>query len=138
MHTRKAVSCKALPNPLPAAKRVLLVEDDVDIQEAMLDILTEEGFEVATAGHGQDALSLLQSGAFSPHIILLDLMMPVMDGWTFRERQMADNRLQQIPVVVVSADRGARAKAEAMKVSACLTKPVDLPQLLDTLSALAR
>lgn len=117
-------------------QRVLLVEDDVDIQEAMLDILVEEGFVVHVAGHGQQALHILRDKLFFPDVILLDLMMPVMDGWTFRKEQLQDPALQHIPVVVVSADRAACKKAADMQVDRCLTKPVNLLKLLETLAEL--
>ena len=113
---------------------ILLVEDDPDIQDAMRDVLSEEGFAVASADHGQAALDWLRAHP-RPGAILLDLMMPVMDGWTFREQQMADPALASIPVVVISADRSARTKATAMQVKACLTKPVNLAELLQTLES---
>lgn len=119
------------------AHRVLVVEDDADIQEAMLDILREEGFVAQAASHGQEALDILHARTFSPDVIILDLMMPVMDGWTFCKAQQADARLVQIPIIVVSADRNAEQKAEKMGAKAYMAKPVDLPRLLQLLNALS-
>lgn len=115
------------------ARRLLVVEDDLDIQQTMLDILSEEGFAVRVAGNGREALDLLGEGAFRPQLILLDMMMPIMNGEQFRLAQRADAALADIPVIVVSADNQAATKAQAMQARACLAKPVDLDVLLDAL-----
>lgn len=81
---------------------VLLVEDDLPIRDSLGEALTEEGFDVSTAGNGAEALERLRSGR-RPSVIVLDLMMPVMDGWDFRQQQLGDPALRDIPVVVVSA-----------------------------------
>lgn len=114
-------------------RRLLVVEDDIDIQQTMLDVLSEEGFAVRVAGNGREALALLGEGAFRPQLILLDMMMPIMNGEQFRLAQRADAALADIPVIVVSADNQAAAKAQAMQARACLAKPVDLGVLLDAL-----
>ena len=85
------------------AKAVLLVEDDIDVREAVADTLDEAGYRVSPARNGQEALDMLRSGAVQPRVILLDLMMPVMDGWQFREEQLRDPALASIPVVALSA-----------------------------------
>jgi CheY-like chemotaxis protein len=87
-----------------------------------------EGYKVELAANGKQALERLTEGVH-PCVILLDLMMPVMDGWQFRRRQVADRDLKDIPVIVVSAagkDRIAEIDADAV-----LTKPLDLEQLLE-------
>ena len=84
------------------ARRLLLVDDDGAIRDALDEALQEEGFDVVTAANGREALQVLKSGP-RPDAILLDLMMPVMDGWDFRHEQLRDPALRQIPVVVVSA-----------------------------------
>jgi len=83
-------------------KAVLLVEDEPAIALSLGDALREEGLAVATAQNGLEALQLLRNG-LRPSVILLDLMMPVMDGASFREAQRRDPRLAAIPVVVLSA-----------------------------------
>lgn len=113
---------------------ILLVEDDRDIQMAMLEVLEEEGYSVAVANNGQQALSYLASATALPHVILLDLMMPVMDGFEFRMRMRQVPRFMAVPVIVVSADRNAQQKTELMQVAAFLEKPLNLTDLLDTLS----
>ncbi|MFN7133326.1 MAG: response regulator [Myxococcales bacterium] len=115
---------------MPDAKgEVLVVEDDFDIREVFLQVLSEEGYRVAGACNGREALELLRSNG-RPHVILLDLMMPVMSGWQFRDEQQRDPELSDIPVVVVSAHEVAREAAQALGVRECLRKPVDLDQLV--------
>src|SRR4026209_1380362 len=81
---------------------VLIVEDDQDLREMMAQLLTLEGYEAATVGNGREALEYLH-GRPNPHVILLDLMMPVMDGWEFHRRMEADPTLALVPVIVLSA-----------------------------------
>lgn len=81
---------------------VLIVEDERDIRAILADLLEDEGYSVAQASNGFEALGLLRSG-LRPCTILLDLMMPVMNGWTFREQQLCDPELTKIPVAVMTA-----------------------------------
>jgi CheY-like chemotaxis protein len=114
---------------MKAGGPVLLVEDDLDIAEAILDVLMDEGYEVAHATNGLEALDLLRSEP-RPSVILLDLMMPEMDGPHFREAQLSDPRLSEIPVVVMSADRMIEEKAHQLGVSDFLTKPLQPQDLV--------
>jgi CheY-like chemotaxis protein len=117
--------------PASSVGSVLLVEDDADLRAAVAEILEDEGFEVHVAENGQDALAELDALGLlgqRPCLVLLDLMMPVMDGFTFMKRLRADPGLRQVPVVVLSASvneppEGARAM---------LRKPFEIPALLDT------
>jgi CheY-like chemotaxis protein len=88
-------------NPQPGTS-LLLIEDDELLRGAMKMVLEWEGYHVACAGNGREALDLLRAGP-RPSCILLDLMLPVLDGWTFRHKQKRDPALADIPVVVVSA-----------------------------------
>src|SRR6185503_16608644 len=81
---------------------VLIVEDDQDLREMMAQLLTLEGYEAATVANGREALDYLH-GADRPNLILLDLMMPVMDGREFHRRMEADPALPPVPVIVLSA-----------------------------------
>ena len=108
---------------------VLLVEDDLDVAEAILDVLMDEGYQVAHATNGREALELLKS-APKPSLILLDLMMPDMDGCQFREAQLRDPRLANIPVVVLSADRRVAEKAHELGVLGFVAKPLGPDQLV--------
>ena len=107
---------------------VLIVEDDEDLREMMAQLLTLEGFQAATVANGKEALDYLHQRE-KPEVILLDLMMPVMDGWEFRRKQQADRSLADVPVIVLSAIDPARAaKVDA---EAFLKKPLDFDRLLD-------
>ena len=107
---------------------VLIVEDDADLREMMAQLLTLEGFKAATVSNGREALQYLEGGE-APDVILLDLMMPVMDGWEFRRHQRADPELSRVPVIVLSAlDQG---RATGLDPAAFLKKPLDFDRLLD-------
>jgi CheY-like chemotaxis protein len=107
---------------------VLIVEDDADLREMMAQLLSLEGFRAQTASNGREALTYMQSGDH-PDIILLDLMMPVMDGWEFRRHQQEDPSISGIPVVVLSALDPSRAGD--LRPQAFLKKPLDFDRLLD-------
>jgi CheY-like chemotaxis protein len=110
---------------------ILVVDDDRDIRETLAEILLHEGYRVELAENGARALELIQRGP-RPALVLLDLMMPVMSGWEFLELAEHDERLAQIPVVVVSAMPAPLAPTDARGgVKACLHKPLKLDQLLD-------
>jgi CheY-like chemotaxis protein len=108
---------------------VLIVEDDPDLREMMAQMLSLEGFETATAANGQEALEYLHATP-NPEVILLDLMMPIMDGWEFRRKQQADPALADVPVIVLSALDQPRA-AQVADAAAFLKKPLDFDRLLD-------
>ena len=82
---------------------ILLAEDDDDLREAMIDTLEDAGYCVVAVPNGQEALMWLHETEQLPSLILLDLMMPVMDGWQFREAQRNDPKASTIPVVILSA-----------------------------------
>jgi CheY-like chemotaxis protein len=114
----------------------MIIEDDPDTREMLERFLQLEGYEVRTAANGQIALDALQKDN-GLCVILLDLMMPVMNGWQFRRAQTADPRLAHIPVVVVSA-AGAREDIPAIDATAWLSKPVDFDRLLATIGPFCR
>jgi CheY-like chemotaxis protein len=115
------------------APRILLVEDDDAVRESLSELLRDEGFEVVTARNGREALEHLRAGR-RPTAILLDLMMPVMDGWDFRQHQLRDPALRDIPVVVVTAT-GFSAETIRTQFGSVdtLPKPVPYLELLDVL-----
>src|SRR5512132_4356371 len=94
-------------------KRILIVEDDVDVRDALMQVLEFEGYRVTGASNGEEALAALRAGG-RPSLILLDLMMPVMNGSQFRAAQLADRALAAIPVIVLSADAGLEEKASRL------------------------
>jgi CheY-like chemotaxis protein len=116
----------------PRRPEVMVVEDDRAVRETLQELLEDEGYQVRPAANGREALDRLQSGARQPRLILLDLRMPVMDGWQFRAEMTRDPVLSAIPVVVMSADAGLERKVAGLEVAAVLAKPVPLDRLLDT------
>ena len=110
---------------------VFVVEDDVDTRDMLARFLELEGFEVELASNGKQALERLSAGVH-PCVILLDLMMPVMDGWQFRREQARHQEIADIPVIVVSA--AGRERIVEIDANGYLTKPVDLDLLLDRVS----
>lgn len=113
-----------------SALSILIVDDDADIREALVDVLTDHGYPSHAVANGSLALSALQRG-MRPCLILLDLMMPVMDGVTFRQHQLADPNLSQLPVLVISAGNDLSVHAAALGAVETLRKPIDLDKLLD-------
>jgi len=114
----------------PAEPRVLIVEDDDSAREALSDCLEMEGFTVASARNGKEALDYLHSSPL-PKIILLDLYMPVMTGWEFREAQKKDAAIAHIPVVVVTAFGSGITKQ--IDADVIMHKPLDLDRLLSVI-----
>jgi CheY-like chemotaxis protein len=112
-------------------KGILLVEDDPDIRDTIAEVLEEEGYVVLPAKHGAEGLTALREAKELPAIIILDLMMPVMDGIAFREEQRKNPEWTNIPVIVVSADRSSHDKAQAMGARGYLQKPFNIHHLLD-------
>ncbi len=115
-----------------ARKIVLIVDDDADIRETIGLALEDEGYEVASAANGADALRHLRAAARPPNRILLDLMMPVMDGVEFRTKQREDALLASIPVLVITASGNAKEQAKVLAVEGIIKKPIALETLLDT------
>lgn len=116
--------------PEKQIKTVLIVEDDNDISDVLTQILQYEGYAVNTVSNGLEALEFLRKSD-PPGLILLDLMMPVMDGWQFRAEQQKDPELAKIPVVIVSADGRVYQKATSIGAAGYLKKPIELETLLD-------
>ncbi|WP_375760242.1 response regulator [Corallococcus exercitus] len=104
------------------------MDDDPDILEALSEILEAEGFEIRRARNGKEALERLEPDP--PHLILLDLMMPVMDGWEFAQRMRQKPDFAGIPIIVLSADRNVGSKAKDIGAMGHLAKPFELNDLL--------
>jgi two-component system chemotaxis response regulator CheY len=111
--------------PVGIPKRVLVVDDDASIRELLLTALEDDGYEVVPAVNGQDALAVCER--WRPDVIVLDLMMPVMDGWTFAKRL---RERDDIPIVVLSAATDLARHAKTIGAAAVVAKPFDLDQLL--------
>ncbi len=110
-------------------KTVLIVEDDEEIRSRVADVLEFEGFVVHTTTNGLDALRWLRGGVF-PDIILLDMMMPVMDGWQFIRELRKNHPQNAMPVVIFSAYGNPRAMAEELDVAGYLRKPFSVDELM--------
>ena len=108
---------------------VLVVDDNDDVRQALAALLEGDGYRVAEASDGLSALKLLRGGEMRPCLIVLDLMMPRMNGWDFRAEQSRDAVLAPIPVVIVSADPLA-SHAARLGAAAVLPKPADPDEFL--------
>jgi CheY-like chemotaxis protein len=118
-------------------KHVLIVEDSQDLQILLGRLFKREGYTLSQAFNGQQALDLLRSMPMAPSFILLDIMMPVMDGIQFRKAQMQDPKLAQIPVIIMTADAEPQAKANQMGVKYFFPKPIgNISQLLQVAETL--
>jgi CheY-like chemotaxis protein len=119
-----------------SSSAILIVDDDNDVRNALSELLEEEGFSVEGAPNGREALARLRGGAH-PAVILLDLMMPGMDGWDFRSEQMRDPQLAAVPVVIVSASGFSRESIRTQfRPAAYVEKPIERTALLDVIRAL--
>lgn len=116
-------------SPQLSRGHVMIVDDDDDIREALTMILEDEGFRITSFGNGLEALTYLRNSP-PPCMILLDLMMPVMDGWAFRTAQLQDPALAGIPVVVISAFSNMPRMTANLDVSEYLQKPIDIDTLI--------
>jgi len=112
--------------------RVLVIDDELDIREAVTEVLSYEGHEVVTASDGLEALRKCRE--LQPDVVLLDLMMPGMNGWEFRAAQLRDPAVADIPVVVLSA----LGRVSTIDAFAFLPKPFGLDDLLELVRRAAR
>jgi CheY-like chemotaxis protein len=112
---------------------ILVVDDDPNLQRVMSKFLEFEGFAPVRAGNGQEALDYLRGGG-NASVVLLDLRMPVMDGWAFRRAQRADPELSDIPVVVISGADGDQIGE--LGAAAVFHKPVSFAEVVDTVRRL--
>ena len=115
---------------------VMIVDDDRDVRESLAEVLEDHGYRSVAAANGQEALDRLRSVPNRPCLILLDLMMPVMDGRQFRAQQREDEHLGSIPILIFSAHTNVEEASADLGASACLRKPIELPLLLDAVRAL--
>ena len=133
-----------MPAPLPGSPggfvvqgeggaRVLVVDDDDSIREFVSMALGLEGCDVRTARHGRDALDV--ASAWRPDLIILDLNMPIMDGWTFRTEQRRSPALASIPVIVTSAGQNLQVRRDVLEPCTFLPKPFELDDLYQAVGA---
>jgi CheY-like chemotaxis protein len=113
----------------PQVRSILIVEDDSDLREALGEVLRDEGYTVEMAADGREALDRLRRQS-RPSLILLDLTMPVMNGWQFRAEQRQDPDLSGIPVVVLSAGDRLAEQMGPLGITDYVHKPIELNHLL--------
>jgi CheY-like chemotaxis protein len=122
-----------LPHKLDAnekrSKTVLVVEDDIDVRSTVLEILAEDGYGAVAVRNGVEAIRYLHYTPRKPDLILLDLMMPVMDGWELKKRLERNPEWKDIPVIIYSAN----VRAKPISATVVLSKPISLAQLMDTI-----
>ena len=118
-------------NDVGTRATILVIDDDDDIRAVLAMVLDEAGFRVVTAANGREALERLR-GDPRPDVILLDLMMPEMDGYQFRAEQQRDPALRAIPTLIVTAGT-VTPRVEELGAEAILRKPVSLRRLVDTI-----
>ena len=113
------------------SQQILIVEDDPALREALSQVLADEGYDLLGARDGLEAVNCLKRGN-RPDVILLDLSMPVVNGWEFRMFQKRDPDLARIPVILITAGGYTREEVAWLEPAALLPKPLDLPFLLST------
>jgi CheY-like chemotaxis protein len=111
-------------------KKLLVVEDSLELQNLNREIFESEGYDVDCVSNGEEALSWLRMPENQPDLILLDLMMPVMDGFEFRKRQLADHRIRSIPIIVMTAAADIDAKGKQLGAKDTISKSTDLDELI--------
>jgi CheY-like chemotaxis protein len=116
------------------SKKILIIEDDRDILISVQELLETEGYIAEIAPNGAQALKMLREASVLPQLILLDYMMPVMDGPTFRNEQRQDPRLAAIPIILMTADSFSVQKQREIGAVALLKKPLDVDVFLEKLS----
>ena len=116
------------PEPIAQRKTILVVEDTDDLREVYRHVLSEAGYRVLGATNGKEALRILESSGEEPCLMLLDMMMPVMDGSAFLSVLRATHRLATLPIIIISANDGYRGR---YGVTRLLKKPVSLPALIE-------
>ena len=116
-----------------AKAAILVVDDDRNVCDLISSILGERGYRTIVAGNGREALAYLRGREAHPGLILLDLMMPVMNGWEFRRAQQDDPSIADIPVAIITGMPGVEGKASAIGAVDVLYKP----SRVESLSALA-
>jgi CheY-like chemotaxis protein len=121
---------------MAADSYVLVVDDDPAIRGLVADALRGEGFTVDLAAHGREALDAMR--VRRPATVVLDLMMPVMDGFSFMEACHSEQLCDNVPIVVISAVQDALIRMNEVPVHACIAKPFDLDDLIRTIGHLAR
>jgi CheY-like chemotaxis protein len=113
-------------------RTVMVVEDDPEVRDAISEVLSDFEYKPVPASNGVEALEQLRTASVMPCLILLDVMMPTMDGWAFRAEQQRDPSVKDIPVILLSAHTDVKVAATQMQAAGFLAKPVAIDNLLAT------
>lgn len=116
-------------------KKILVVEDDTSIRELLIEILEGQGYQVSFGVNGFDGIKSLET--IIPDLILMDVMMPVMDGYAFRKELLLNPKWNLIPIVAMSAQDQAKEKLADYGITNFINKPLELDHLLETLKSIA-
>lgn len=116
-------------------KKILIVEDDTSIRELLTEILEDEGYKVSASANGIEGLKVLEKNI--PDLIIMDIMMPIMDGFAFRSEMLKNAHLKTIPILAMSAQSQGIEKLEAFGLTNFINKPIELNHLLETVNSLA-
>jgi CheY-like chemotaxis protein len=111
---------------------ILVIDDEAEIRFLISELLVDEGYTVAQATNGREALAYLQTANPLPCVILLDLMMPLMNGWDFLYARQSNPVFAPIPIVAISAFRALAESAAVLGIQGVLDKPFDMDRLLAT------
>ena len=116
------------------SNRLLIIDDALEMHSMLRTLLSEEGYVVHCVSNGQAALRYLRSVEELPGLIFLDLMMPIMDGYEFREAQLSDPRLANTPVVIITADGHIESKKNKIQAVDSIRKPIDVDVMLQVVA----
>ena len=116
-------------------KKILIIEDDISIRELLVEILEGNGYQVFHGTNGLDGIKSLE--AIIPDLILMDIMMPLMDGYAFRKELLLNPKWNSIPVVAMSAQFQAKEKLADYEINNFINKPLELDHLLETIRCIA-
>lgn len=116
------------------SNRLLIIDDALEMHSLLRTLLSEEGYVVHCVSNGQAALRYLRSAEELPGLIFLDLMMPIMDGYEFREAQLSDPRLANTPVVIITADGHIESKKSKINAVDSIRKPIDVDVMLQVIA----
>ncbi len=122
------------PMQINSSKLILIVDDSKDNQMLLKIILTEKGYQVQCASNGSDALGLLKELSNLPDLILLDARMPVMDGYQFRQEQKKNDRIRNIPVIVMTGESDIEMIRLTMQPEEILHKPLDIKSIIENVA----
>lgn len=116
-------------------KKILIVEDDISIRELLVEIFECEGYEVVSSVNGSEGIRALEN--YIPDVILMDMLMPIMDGFAFREEQLKKPEWENIPVLAMSAQDQENDKLESIGIKHFVQKPLELELLLSQVKFLS-